>query len=223
MNKIIRIDHLSVAYDDNVALKDVSLSVYERDFLGIIGPNGGGKTTLVKAVLGLVSPTSGTITFTHPDGTRVEKPNIGYLPQYSSFDFRFPITVEEVVRTGFLTNRGLTAHITKAQKQTATEVMERMELMELRKRPIGNLSGGQRQRVLMARALVNKPSLLILDEPSTYIDQQSEERLYALLERINSQCAIMLVSHNLDAVSRIVKNIAVVNTTLTYNPNTLQI
>lgn len=217
-NPIIKIEHLGVAYDDNVALRDVSLNIYAHDFVGIIGPNGGGKTTLVKAVLGLVRPTTGTIRFLHPDGTAATKMNIGYLPQYSSFDFRFPITVEEVVRMGFLANRGLTAHINKEQKAAAARVMERMELSDLRRRPISNLSGGQRQRVLMARALVNRPSLLILDEPSTYIDQQSEHRLYSLLERINSECAIMLVSHNLDAVHRIVKNIAVVNTTLTYNP-----
>lgn len=216
---IIRIEHLGVAYEGNVALRDVSLNVYEHDFIGIIGPNGGGKTTLVKAVLGLVRPSTGTIRFCHPDGTIAPKMNIGYLPQYSSFDFRFPITVEEVVRTGFLANRSLTAHINKEQKEIAARVMERMELYNLRKRPISNLSGGQRQRVLMARALVNRPSVLILDEPSTYIDRESEQRLYSLLEHINSECAIMLVSHNLDAVMRMVKNIAVVNTTLTYNPN----
>lgn len=215
---IISIRHLNVAYDDNVALRDVSLDVFAHDFVGIIGPNGGGKTTLVKAVMGLVKPSSGTIAFYHPDGTPAPSLSIGYLPQYSSFDSRFPITVEEVVRTGFLANRSLTAHISRAQKEEAARIMERMELIPLRKRPISNLSGGQRQRVLMARALVNKPSLLVLDEPSTYIDHDSEEKLYHLLKRINNQCAIMLVSHNLDAVKQIVKNTAVVNTTLTYNP-----
>lgn len=215
---IIKIEHLSVCYGRNVALQDATLNVYSRDFLGVIGPNGGGKTTLVKAVLGLVPHSAGTVSFFRPDGAPVSALNIGYLPQYSSFDFRFPITVEEVIRTGLLSRSPAWAHLNKEQKARAARVMEMMELTPLRSRSVGDLSGGQRQRVLMARALVSRPDLLILDEPSTYIDRQSEQRLYSLLERINAHCAIILVTHNLDRVRPLVKNIATVNTTVDYRP-----
>ena len=217
---LIKTSNLSVAYDHNVVLHDVNLTIERNDFLGVIGPNGGGKTTLVKALLGLVTPAGGTIEYYGPDGTPITAMHIGYLPQYMSFDFSFPITVREVVMSGLLMGRSLFHRFTNKEKEKATEVMSLFDIQRFAKRPIGDLSGGQRQRVLMARALVSDPCLLVLDEPSTYMDKDSEDLMYKLLRRINDRCAIMLVSHDVGTIVREVRNIACVNRTLHYHPAT---
>lgn len=215
---LINIANISVSYGTTPALQDVTLTVYEHDFLGVIGPNGGGKTTLVKAILGLVPLQSGTITYYDTNGQHTAKLNIGYLPQYSSFDFRFPITVSEVVSAGLLSGKSIFYHPSRTQRQQVDQILSLMEISELADRSIGELSGGQRQRVLMARALIGQPRLLILDEPSTYIDTDSQEQLYRLLHTISEKCAILLVSHDIGAVFQAVRNIACVNRTLHYHP-----
>ena len=219
MKPLIKIDNLTVAYDGKTVLQEVCLTVEQNDFLGVIGPNGGGKTTLVKAILGLVPHVSGTIEYFSPAGQPADCLNIGYLPQYLSFDFSFPVTVSEVIASGLLTGRSLFHRFTAAERARAVEVMDLFGLKSLAGHSVGRLSGGQRQRVLMARAMVSGPQLLVLDEPSTYMDKDSEGMMYDLLRDINSRCAIMLVSHDVGTIVREVRNIACVNRTLHYHPS----
>lgn len=215
---ILSLRNVSAAYDQHIVLHDINLDIYNRDFLGIIGPNGGGKTTLIKVILGLIKPTSGTIQF-YQNGQPVNHLNIGYLPQYSSIDKKFPICVEEVILSGLSIRKPLTSRFTRDQKEKAAEIITRMGLEGLAKRHIGQLSGGQLQRALLGRAIISDPQLVILDEPSTYIDKQFEARLYELLTEINQERTIVLVSHDIGTVLQNVKSIACVNETLDYHPD----
>lgn len=220
--KLIEISNLQAAYDGKTVLRDVNLTVYDRDFLGIIGPNGGGKTTLVKCILGLLKPVAGEITFhsCRPGGESGGKFRMGYLPQYASIDRKFPITVEEVILSGLSGSKPLVARYTAADREKARSVMARMGLEGLGRRPIGALSGGQLQRALLGRAVISDPEVVILDEPSTYLDRRFEARLYELLADLNKECAIILVSHDIGTVLQQVKSIACVNETLDYHPDT---
>lgn len=226
---IIEIRNLSAGYDGRTVLHDVNLTVYERDFLGIIGPNGGGKTTLIKCILGLLQPMRGEIIFTPSPATRAKHPaekqatgkiTMGYLPQYSSIDRKFPITVEEVILSGLSSKKSLTSRFTAQHRELARQVVARMGLEGLEQRPIGALSGGQLQRALLGRAIISDPEVVILDEPSTYIDKRFEARLYQLLAEINRDCAIILVSHDIGTIQQQVKSVACVNETLDYHPST---
>lgn len=208
---LIRISNLSAAYDGRTVLHDVNLTVYENDFLGIIGPNGGGKTTLIKCILGLLPITGGKIEFS-PSLT------MGYLPQYNAIDRKFPISVEEVILSGLSSKKSLISRFSKEQRAKVQETVMRMGLEGLEKRAIGQLSGGQLQRALLGRAIISDPGVLILDEPSTYIDKRFEARLYELLAEINRECAVILVSHDIGTVLQQVKSIACVNETLDYHP-----
>jgi zinc transport system ATP-binding protein len=205
--KRIEVDHITAAYDDKkTVLNDVSFTLYADDFLGIIGPNGGGKTTLLKVILGLLTPQSGKVRF-FDDGKEVPSLNIGYLPQINQIDKKFPISVREVVSSGLSSEKPLFHTFTKAQKQQIDRIMEQMGLELLSTRPIGELSGGQLQRTLLGRAIVSRPKVLILDEPSSYVDQQFEKLLYQLLEEINKESAIILVSHDIHTVESVAKHI----------------
>ena len=195
------------------AVEQVDMQVQEGEILGIIGPNGGGKTTLMKCILGLLKPTGGEIIF-HC------KPSLGYLPQYNTIDRKFPISVEEVILSGLSVQKSLTARFTPEEKEKSKQVIARMGLEGLERRAIGQLSGGQLQRALLGRAIISDPSVLILDEPNTYIDKRFEARLYELLAEINKECAIILVSHDIGTVLQQVKSIACVNETLDYHPDT---
>ena len=221
MKPIIEIKNLSAGYDGRTVLHDVNLNVYERDFLGIIGPNGGGKTTLIKCILGLLKPTGGEIILHTPatKGSDIQ-PSLGYLPQYSTIDKKFPISVEEVILSGLSIQKSLTSRFTSEQKEKGKQIISRMGLEGLEHRSIGQLSGGQLQRALLGRAIISDPAVLILDEPSTYIDKRFEARLYELLAEINKECAIILVSHDIGNVLQQVKSIACVNETLDYHPDT---
>lgn len=222
MKPIIEIKNLSAGYDGRTVLHDVNLSIYERDFLGIIGPNGGGKTTLIKCILGLLKPTGGEIIFHTPGkaSTKTTSTFLGYLPQYNSIDRKFPISVEEVILSGLSIQKSLTSRFTPEQKEKGKQIISRMGLEGLEHRSIGQLSGGQLQRALLGRAIISDPAVLILDEPSTYIDKRFEARLYELLAEINKECAIILVSHDIGTVLQQVKSIACVNETLDYHPDT---
>lgn len=223
---LIEIKHLAAGYDGRTVLRDINLTVYERDFLGIIGPNGGGKTTLIKCIIGLLKPSAGQIIFHTPDGSphtgkeHATPLRIGYLPQYSTIDRKFPISVEEVILSGLSIRHSLTARFTAEQRDKARQVITRMGLEGLDQRSIGQLSGGQLQRALLGRAIISDPAVLILDEPGTYIDKRFEARLYELLAEINEECAIILVSHDIGTVLQQVKSIACVNETLDYHPDT---
>ena len=233
MIPIIKIEHLSAGYDEKQVLNDINLTVYQDDYLGIIGPNGGGKTTLMRLILGLLKPTDGTIRFfkaernengetvKNEDGETVAKEvkeiSMGYLPQYNDLDRQFPISVYEVVLSGLSKSKGMFSRYTKAQHQQVLDTLERMQLTELKDRHIGALSGGQLQRVLLARAIVSKPDVLILDEPNTYIDRRFQKQMYEMLEQINKECAIIIVSHDIAEVLNNVKHIACVNHHLHYH------
>lgn len=219
MNPIIKVKNLSASYEGKQVLKNVDLTVYEHDFLGIIGPNGGGKTTLMKCILKLKPFDSGELEF-FKNGRKVTELNMGYLPQYNLIDKKFPISVLEVVLSGLNCNMSLISRYSKAQKTKAQQVIYRMGLDGLEKRPIGQLSGGQIQRALLGRAIISDPDVLILDEPSTYIDKRFEAKLYQLLEELQKECSIILISHDIGTVLQQVKTIACVNETLDYHPDT---
>lgn len=218
-NPLLKLEHINAAYEQKPVLKDVNLPVYDKDFLGVIGPNGGGKTTLVKIILGLLKPVSGECKFFR-NGEQVESIKIGYLPQYNLIDKKFPISVEEVVLSGLSGENGLWHRVTAQQRARVKEEIARMGLEGLEHRAIGQLSGGQMQRALLGRAVISEPDLVILDEPNTYIDKRFEAKLYKLLEEINRRCAIILVSHDIGTTLQTVKTIACVNHTLHYHPDT---
>ena len=217
MNKtpIIQIRNVDVAYSDNIVLRDINLTVYKHDFLGVIGPNGGGKTTLVRTILGLEKPVKGCITFLR-DGKEVTDIKMGYLPQAGKIDKSFPISVYDVVLSGLKKDTWL--GYSRNQHKKVCNILERMGLEDFAKRSIGELSGGQLQRTLLSRALVSSPEVLILDEPDTYIDQKTKVNLYSLLEEVNKESAIILISHDSGAVLQNVRSIACVNGTLHYHP-----
>lgn len=217
MEKLIELEHITAGYDQKIVLRDICLTIWEKDFLGIIGPNGGGKTTLLKVILGLLSPISGQIK-QFPDDTGTLK--IGYLPQMSNIDKRFPISVREVVASGLTAEKPLFHNFSESQNRRIDEVIAQMGLAEFANRAIGQLSGGQLQRVLLGRSIVSRPQILILDEPNSYVDKRFESRFYQLLEEINRESAIILVSHDIGTVLSMVKNIACVNETLHYHPGT---
>jgi zinc transport system ATP-binding protein len=208
---LIKIDDVDVAYQKHLVLKKVSLSIHERDFVGIIGPNGGGKTTLIKVILGLIKPQKGTITY------GIEKTDIGYLPQGTQVDDQFPITVREVVASGLgaLNHKGRNKK--DHQKKSIDEVLGQVGMRSLHSRPIGMLSGGEFQRTMLARAIVSCPKLLVMDEPDTHVDNKFEMELYALLKELNKNMTILLVSHDIGIISPYIKTIACVNRNLHYH------
>lgn len=219
MNPIIKIEHLAAGYEGKEVLHDVNLTIYQDDYLGIIGPNGGGKTTLMRLILGLMNPTEGNINY-YKDGKPVKEITMGYLPQYNDLDKQFPISVYEVVLSGLNKSKSLLARFSKEHHQLVADTLDRMQLSDLKDRHIGALSGGQLQRVLLARAIVSKPDVVILDEPNTYIDRRFQKQMYEMLEQINKECAIIIVSHDIAEVLNNVKHIACVNHHLHYHDTT---
>lgn len=216
MNKLIELQGISASYGNKKVLEDISLDIYENDYLGIIGPNGGGKTTLVKVLLGLKSPDNGTISFFH-DGMKTNGLNMGYLPQYTLIDRKFPISVYDVVLSGLKTKGYLSCRYSKEQHREVRNTLERMELTPFATRNIGELSGGQLQRVLLARAVVSTPDIIILDEPNTYIDTRFKEQMYQMLEMANKECAVVVVSHDIAEILQYAKHVACVNKTMHYH------
>ena len=211
-NPLIEISNMDIAYQKQLVLSRVSLSVYEQDFIGIIGPNGGGKTSLLKAILGLVKPLKGTISYSF------DRSEIGYLPQGSQLDESFPISVKEVIASGL--ERGLKPGRMSARERQGKvkQTLEEVGIEALHSRPVGELSGGELQRTLLARAIISSPRILILDEPDTHVDNQFELELYALLKELNNTITILLVSHDIGIISPYIKTIACVNRDLHYHP-----
>jgi zinc transport system ATP-binding protein len=213
MNPLVKLENVSSGYFSETVLKNVDLDIYNQDFIGVIGPNGGGKTTLVKAILGVQPLFGGKITFPHG------KPKMGYLPQISQIDKTFPITVRDLVGSGLQVKNNWFPHLSHAQKQRVTSMLDEAGLQKLAMRPIGELSGGQIQKAFLCRAIINEPALLILDEPNTFVDKTFEKELYRWLGDLNEKMAIMLVSHDIGTISPLVKTIACVNVNLHYHPS----
>lgn len=219
MSKLIEIRNLCVGYDNKPeVLKNISLDVYSDDFLGIIGQNGGGKTTLLRSILGLIPISSGSITF-FDKGRKVDSLNIGYLPQINQIDKKFPISVQDVILLG-VTPHGVFKRYSKEDFTKLHKVVKQMGVEDLLQRSIGELSGGQLQRVLLGRAIVDNPKLLVLDEPDSYVDKMFESNIYKLLDEINKERAIILVSHDIGTIISNVKNIACVNQSIHYHSGT---
>jgi len=183
--------------EKRMVLSKVNFTVDKGDFIAITGPNGGGKTTLLRLILGLLKPTEGNIVFCGMNEELSTPPTIGYLPQKNSVDSHFPITVREVVSSGLLPQRR--ADKESVNKRVA-ELIEMVGLSELIERPIGALSGGQLQRTLFARAIAKKPQLLVLDEPLSYLDKTFEKRLYKIIAEIAKNTTILLVSHEMSEI-----------------------
>lgn len=218
MNKsALLIDNLSVYYGRTPAIEGVCLDVADGEYLGIIGPNGGGKSTLLKAILGLVPISFGTVQIY---GEKLEKNKalVGYVPQFAALDKKFPITLLEVVLTGRL-KKGLSpfCRFTSKDKEIAYELLERVGITGLANRQISQLSGGEFQKMLIARALAANPRLLLLDEPTASVDAASRNQIYTLLSELNRNMTIILVTHDLLAVSSQVHRLACLNRQLVYH------
>jgi len=203
LKKIIEVKDLSFAYDDVTVLQDINLDIYEGDYIAIIGPNGGGKTTLIKLLLGLRTPQCGSIKIDNKEPKKA-RDLIGYLPQYINFNMDMPISVEEIVLQGRLKKGKL--FYTKEDKQIAKEQMQIMDIYNLKDRKIKELSGGQRQRVLLARALSKKPSIIILDEPTASIDLKGQKEIYKLLKELPQ--TKIVVSHDINILFEGVNKVA---------------
>ncbi|HPF56486.1 MAG TPA: ABC transporter ATP-binding protein [Clostridiales bacterium] len=206
-----------MSYNRTPALTDVCFDVADGEFLGIIGPNGGGKSTLLKAILGLIPVETGTVQI-YGEDVKSRQTTIGYVPQFAALDRRFPITVLEVVLTGTLKN-GLTPfhRYTVEDRDLARKTLSEVGIEALSGRQISELSGGEFQRMLIARALAVRPKLLLLDEPTASVDAASREQIYALLANLNQHMTIVLVTHDLLAVSSQIQRLACLNGRLVYH------
>lgn len=209
---LVTLRDVTVRYDDFTALEGVNLDIFEDDFLGIIGPNGGGKTTLIKAIVGAL-PYSGSIDLS-PSLFAGKHPLIGYMPQQTSFDTTFPISVIELVMSGLQSERGFHSRYSAEDRRRANDLLELAGIHNLADRQIGEISGGQLQRALLCRAIIIEPKLLILDEPANFVDNRFENELYTLLHKLNERMAIVMVSHDVGTITSVVKSIVCVNHTV---------
>jgi zinc transport system ATP-binding protein len=218
---IIEIKNISFGYTEEEILKNITLNIHQGDYVGMIGPNGGGKTTLLKIMVGLLKPQKGEVRLF---GTPLRKfkqwSKIGYVPQKAiNFDIKFPATVEEVVLMGRFAKRGLLRRVTREDKKKVAKVLEQVDMLAFRKRLIGDLSGGQQQRVFIARALVCDPEVIFLDEPTAGIDVKNQEQFYNLLSTLNSKynLTLILISHDIDVVAHEATELACINQSLVYH------
>jgi len=214
---LVEISHLYGGYDHETVLEDINLLIHENDFIGLIGPNGGGKTTLLKIILGLLPPKIGLVNVMGEEPKK-GRHHIGYVPQFTVFDSDFPISVFDVVKMGRLSKKRVFRSLTPQDDDIIEEKLAWVNMLEYKNRGIRELSGGQRQRVYIARALATEPELLLLDEPTISVDFESRAKIYELLHEINLQgVTILLVSHDLNVISRYVKTIGCLNRQLHYH------
>jgi zinc transport system ATP-binding protein len=213
----IVVDKVFYGYGGRPAVEDASFSIGEGEFLGIIGPNGGGKTTLLRLMLGLLRPDSGQIRLfgEPPHKTRGK---VGYIPQETNLNKSFPVTVTDIVLMGLSGARGLGRRFTFSDRRKADIMMERLGLSDVKNRPVAELSGGQRQKALLARAMVGDPEMLFLDEPTASVDKTGEDEIYNHLHLLNKTgVTVVLVTHNIGILSQHVKSVACINRQLYFH------
>jgi zinc transport system ATP-binding protein len=217
---VIAIRDATFSYGGEPVLENVNLSVGDREAMCVVGPNGGGKTTLIKLILGLLTPQQGEVRVFGLPAHRARL-RIGYMPQHVQHDPLFPVTVMDIVRMGRLGHGslgGLTGWPSRADRRAAVDALAQAGMEKYHARPFAALSGGQRQRVLIARALCSKPDLLLLDEPTSNVDSLAEARLMDLLRELNQRMTILMVSHDLGFVSGLVENVICVNRHVVVHP-----
>lgn len=212
--KAVEINNLSIKYNEQLVLNVINFSIEENDFVAIIGPNGGGKSTLLKVILGILTPNTGEVKVFGKEPKKA-RDLMGYLPQNLDFDRDFPINVLETVLTGRY--HGLFKNYTKEDQKAVLHALKDVEMQDFKDRQISKLSGGQMQRVFIARAIVREPKLLIMDEPMASIDPEMQHSFYELMSRLKDKMAIVLVSHDVGAVSTHLDKIACLNQKLFYH------
>ncbi len=208
---VIEVRDVTFGYGREVVLDHVSLQIQPRDFLAVIGPNGGGKTTLIKVILGLLRPWSGEVIVRTPRG------RLGYVPQFSTFDRSFPLRVRDVILMGKLGRRGLVRRYTREDREDVDRILHRLKLEDVASSHVAGVSGGQLQRVLIARALAGDPEALFLDEPTASIDAESREVLREILEELNQRIPVVVITHDITSVSPMANRIACINRRLFYH------
>ena len=213
---IVEFDQVSFSYGAIPVLEKATVSIRSGEFVSVIGPNGGGKTTLLRLMLGLIAPQTGTVRI-FGDTPKRARQRIGYTPQYSKHDLDFPVSVMDVALMGCQEGNRF-GRYGKTEKAAALRALEEMELADLAQRPYSDLSGGQRQRVLIARALASDPELLLLDEPTSNVDAVVEDKLLDLLKQLNERMSIIMVSHDLGFVSSVVESVVCVNRNVVVHP-----
>lgn len=214
----IILENVSFAYKQRNILEDVNLRIKKNEFASIVGPNGGGKTTLLKLILGLIKPDKGRIRiFGKTPGQA--RHQIGYMPQYAHLDMDFPASVMDVALMGRLSTT--TLWFSKKDREATVNAIDEVGMTAFVNTPFNELSGGQKQRILIARALCSRPDILLLDEPTANVDHQTEENLFSILQKLNLKMTILLVSHDLGFVSKYVKSVICVNRQVVIHPTTL--
>jgi zinc transport system ATP-binding protein len=216
MAYLFEMHSLSASYDTNIVLKNVNFKVCENDFIGVIGPNGGGKTTLLKVILGLLKPVTGSMVF---NNELINGKSIGYLPQISTGDINYPVTVADIVLSGLMIQKGIISRMSLSDKKKAGKVIDELGLSGMAGSTLNELSGGQMQRVFLGRAIIGDPKLLLLDEPGNFVDSTFENDFYEKLRDLNKRMAILMVSHDVGTISSHIKSFACVNRSLHYHPS----
>jgi len=217
---IIELKNISFGYTDDLVLEDINLVIHKGDYLGVIGPNGGGKTTLLKIMLGLLDPARGSVRLYGEDIGKFQGwSKFAYISQKSANFEQFPVTVEEVVMMGRYGKRGLLGFLTQEDKDIARESLRKVGMLDFGKRLIHHLSGGQQQRVFIARSLAAEPEVIFLDEPASGVDLETQEQFYALLEKLNKEMklTLILVSHDIDVIAHEATEVACINKRLVYH------
>jgi len=220
--KLVEISGVSFSYGNNEdVLSNITLDIHQGDYLGLVGPNGAGKTTLLKIMLGLLPATKGQVKLFGTELKKFKKwSDIGYVPQKATnFDINFPVTAGEVVLMGRYGKKGLFSRATKIDRNIAKKALHEVGMQEYENRLIGDLSGGQQQRIFIARALAGEPKIVFLDEPTSGIDEKTQDEFYSIIKKLNQELdlTIILVSHDIEKITKEVMHVACVDRTLVYH------